>query len=605
MDGYGRQFSTSEYDGAAREAAGAPTCEGHDDPVVTSDLYRFAVELSPAMPWIANSGGLLVEVDRRIAEMTGRTREACLDRGFMDSVHPDDAPVAIAAWQQAFETREPFDYDMRVRLRDGSYRWHRIRAAAYVESGQIRNWYGTLEDFHERKLAADAVAWVADHDDLTGLLNRRVFLRELHRLFDKGASEIMLALLDIDQLKPMNERFGNDSGDELLREVAKRLGEAAPENTLLARTGGGEFVLCLRAADTADTTDAALRRALAIFEGPFVLHGRNHKISASVGIARHPRDAEGADALFKSAQFALREARHGTGFVRHFDAAMRERHQRRLSAIFVAREALAKDDILPFYQPQINLATGEVSGFEALLRWRHVRHGIQPAGLIASAFDDPDLAAALDRRMFERIAEDMAGWRADGVPFGRIAINTSVVRFRSGSVAGELLSRIAASGLTPDLLELEITEDVLVDRAPQQLARDLCELREAGMTVALDDFGTGFASLIHLKQFAIDVLKIDRAFIQDMDDPANSAIVAALIRLGKQLSIRTVAEGVETPRQASRLRRKGCDFGQGFLFSPAVPAREVAPLIRALATRRREPVQPNPDIRGQSAGVAA
>lgn len=125
------------------------------------------------------------------------------------------------------------------------------------------------------------------------------------------------------------------------------------------------------------------------------------------------------------------------------------------------------------------------------------------------------------------------------------------------------------------------------------------------MTVALDDFGTGFASLIHLKQFAIDVLKIDRAFIQDMDDPANSAIVAALIRLGKQLSIRTVAEGVETPRQASRLRRKGCDFGQGFLFSPAVPAREVAPLIRALATRRREPVQPNPDIRGQSAGVAA
>ncbi|HEY0959727.1 MAG TPA: GGDEF and EAL domain-containing protein [Novosphingobium sp.] len=551
----------------------------------THDLYRFAMELGPTMPWLADAQGVMLEMDPRIFELTGREKELCLGRGFQQSVHCADMDMVMAAWRRGQDDLQPFDYDLRILLRDGNYRWHRVRAVPFVEDGRVRCWYGTFEDFHERRMASDAVRWVADHDELTGLLNRRAFIREVRGKFaapDRDESETVLVLLDIDRLKPINERFGNEIGDKLLCHVASRLGESFGSGVLLARTNGDEFALCLSLPVGSDR-DSALMRAQEVFSKPFLVQGRQYDIGASIGMALHPRDAENADALFKTAEFALFEAKTGVGVVRQFDASMREQHQRRLSALFVAREALAQKRIFPFYQPQVDLVTGEVVGFEALLRWEHKRHGIQPAAMISGAFEDAELAAALDLRMFEQIVEDIREWRAKGVPFGRVAINTSVVRFRAGSIAGELLRRIEEGGLSPDMLELEITEDVLIDRAPEQLARDMLVLREAGMTIALDDFGTGFASLIHLKEFAIDVLKIDRAFMQDMDDRANGAIVAALVRLGKRLSIRTVAEGVETARQAQLLRLKGCDIGQGFLFSPAVPARDVAELIRSLA----------------------
>lgn len=590
MEAYQDGFSHSGWP----EASGAPlewadasdvSRSGELAPVTTQDLYRFAMELGPTMPWLADAHGVMLEMDPRIFDVTGREKALCLGRGFQESVHCDDLGIVIDAWRRGQEDLKPFDYDLRILLHDGNYRWHRVRAVPFVDDGKVRCWYGTFEDFHERRMAADAVRWVADHDELTGLLNRGAFIREVRAKFaepGRDESETILVLLDIDRLKPINERFGNETGDKLLCQVAARLGERFGAEVLLARTNGDEFALCLSLPVGGDR-DSALLRTQEVFSKPFLVQGRQYDIGASIGMALHPRDAENADALFKTAEFALFEAKGGAGLVRQFDASMREQHQRRLSALFVAREALAQRRIFPFYQPQVDLITGEVVGFEALLRWEHKRHGIQPAAMISSAFEDAELAAALDLRMFEQIVEDIREWRARDVPFGRVAINTSVVRFRAGSIAGELLRRIEEGGLSPDMLELEITEDVLIDRAPEQLARDLLVLREAGMTIALDDFGTGFASLIHLKEFAIDVLKIDRAFMQDMDDRANAAIVAALVRLGKRLSIRTVAEGVETVRQAQLLRLKGCDIGQGFLFSPAVPARDVAGLIRSLA----------------------
>lgn len=434
----------------------------------------------------------------------------------------------------------------------------------------------------EVRSASEAIRWAADHDSLTGLLNRTAFMRELRATFERTKAEdghLALLLLDTGRLHEVNERYGHEFGDELLRQTAERIADYMPAGAFAARTASDEFAICLTG--TPGEREPFLPRMRTLLETPFTLDGQSHRMDGSIGAALYPRDASGADELYRSADLALSEAKAGSRIVHHFDATMRARNQLRLSTFAVVREALERGSVFPYYQPQADMRSGRIIGFEALLRWEHRKSGVQSAAAIASAFQDSALATELDRHMFSCIAADMRTWRAQGVAFGRIAINTSVVRFQSGNVADELLRRIADSGLEPGLFELEITEDVLIGRNPERLARDLDRLRAAGMTIALDDFGTGFASLIHLKQFAIDTLKIDRSFVQNLDDRTNGAVVSALIRLGKRLSIRTVAEGVETPAQRADLRRKGCDVAQGFLFSPAVPACQVPELLGA------------------------
>lgn len=432
----------------------------------------------------------------------------------------------------------------------------------------------------EEGTARDAIRWAADHDALTGLLTRTAFMRDLRIAFEDAKAlgcDFSLLLLDIGSLHEVNERYGQEAGDELLRQIAMGIMDSLHPGAFAARTGSDEFAICLTG--VRQEREASLLRIKRLLEEPVALDGQSHRIDGSIGVALYPRDAAGADELYRSADLALSEAKAGCRFVHHFDAAMRERNQLRLSTFAVVRDALERGTVFPYYQPQTELRSGRIIGFEALLRWEHRQSGVQNAAAIASAFQDHALAAELDQVMFDRIAADMRAWREQGIAFGRIGINTSVVRFHSGNVADDLLRRIADSHLDPAQFELEITEDVLIGRNPDRLAADLDRLRAAGMTVALDDFGTGFASLIHLKKFAIDTLKIDCSFVQNLDDRTNGAVVSALIRLGKQLSIRTVAEGVETQAQAAELRRKGCDVGQGYLFSPAVPASEVPMLL--------------------------
>jgi diguanylate cyclase (GGDEF)-like protein/PAS domain S-box-containing protein len=550
------------------------------------ERYRYTIALSPLIPWIADANGRLIDLDERGWRCIGLSREACMGSGFLAAVHVDDRPLVLGTWRLAQATGSHLDYEIRLQGVDGSHQWHRIRAAPrYSAAGSVLCWYGTIEDIHDRKLAHEAARWAADHDGLTGLWNRSAFMRGLRNALaeaQSGQKEVALLLIDLDEFKGLNDQHGHGAGDALLKEVARRLDHVGDDTAMAGRLGGDEFALFLvtSGADQLEEALAHLQEHLAI---PYYLEDHSHICHASIGIAVYPGQGDDADTLYKNADLALYEAKNAGMNACRFQSSMRAGLQMRLSQLSVARDVLDRKKVMPFYQPKIDLASGQILGFEALLRWQHDTRGVQMPASIKAAFEDADLAIGLDERMFDLLALDIAGWLRSDVPFGRVAFNVSSPEFRREGFADRLLARLQRSGIPASTLELEVTESVFIGRSPEKVLSIFTQLRAAGLTIALDDFGMGYASLAHLKQFPIDVLKIDCSFVQALDTLTNEAIVKAIVGLGTSLGITTVAEGIETEDQADRLHRTGCDLGQGYLFSRAVPAHEVPGLFTAMA----------------------
>lgn len=549
---------------------------------ISEERYRYTVALSPLISWIADVGGGMIDIDVRGLERTGLSYEQCMGSGFLSAIHVADRALVKAAWAEARLTGQPFDYEMRLRQHEGGFRWQRCRATPRRQTGgEILCWYGTIEDIDDRKMADEAIRWSADHDDLTGLWNRRAFMTGLRKAL-AGAEgsdiEVALLLIDLDDFKSINDRYGHDAGDGLLKATARRLEKFGEGDALAGRLGGDEFALFIYTADPdqLSATVLALRQMLAT---PCSLNGQAHICRSSIGVALYPGHGKDADGLYKSADLALYEAKDAGGGVRYFRSEMRTGQQIRMSELSIARHVLDHDQVLPFYQPKVDLRSGAVVGFEALLRWNDHICGVHTPTMIPAAFEDAELAIALDERIFERVAADIADWNRAGLAFGRVAINIAALQFGQQDFADRLLDQISRAGIDPSSLELEITETVFLGRASHKILPTFERLRAAGMTIALDDFGTGYASLVHLKQFPIDVLKIDCSFVRALEDSTNAAIVQAIADLGSRLGITIVAEGVETKGQADRLHRKGCNLAQGHLFSPAVPAEQVPGLL--------------------------
>ncbi|WP_454887844.1 putative bifunctional diguanylate cyclase/phosphodiesterase [Sphingomonas oryzagri] len=551
------------------------------------ERHRYTIGLNPLILWIADATGAVLDVDARVTAGTGLSREECLGLDFLSHFHQGDRPGMRLAWLRAQST-DRLDFEARVRLPVG-YRWHRVRGAPRRnEAGDIVRWYGSIEDVHERRLADDATRWAADHDDLTGLWNRRAFMRALRTALDgaQGSGvEIALLLIDLDHFKSLNDRFGHGTGDAFLKEVARRLDASGTGDAMPGRLGGDEFAVMIYTADR-EQLDLRIRQLQLALAAPVVFDGQAHGCRASIGVALYPGHGSDADGLYRNADLALYEAKNKGQGLCYFRGDMRAGLQARLSALSLARHALDNDDIVPFYQPKVDLHSGAVTGFEALLRWRQADHGYRSP--VPEIFEDAELAIALGDRIFDRMAVDISEWLKGQVPFGRIALNISSAEFRREDFADRLLARIDESGIPASVLELEVTETVFLGRLPHKVTDIFGQLRASGLTIALDDFGMGYASLVHLKQFPVDVLKIDCAFIQSLDDPVNAAIVRAIVGLGEDLHITTVAEGVETVAQAEYLHEKGCKLGQGYLFSPAMPANEVPGFIASRRWRPRE-----------------
>jgi diguanylate cyclase (GGDEF)-like protein/PAS domain S-box-containing protein len=452
------------------------------------------------------------------------------------------------------------------------------------DTGQPIGLVAVSRDITHQKSTEERVRWTATHDSLTQLPNRVLFRERLdHAIKACGVSggRLALLLLDADDFKQINDALGHDAGDRLLCTLAERLRTSAQQGDVVARLGGDEFAILLHdPLGDADVIDRA-NAILATLKAPFIHAGRVLDCGATIGASLYPAHGSGTSELLKNADIALYVAKSASrGRVKIFESQMRDAMQSRVSMLALARDALRSDLITPFYQPKINFDTGRVIGFEALLRWRHPSRGVQLPDTISAAFEDLDVAASISDRMIERAIADMRHWLDRGIDFGHVAINASAAEFRRGDFAERLLERLDAAAIPTHRVQLEVTETVFLGRGADCVEQALQTLSSRGMCIALDDFGTGYASLSHLKQFPVSIIKIDRSFVRDLEeDPDDAAIIRAVINLGQSLNIEIVAEGIETAAQHDFLVGLGCTYGQGFLYGKASPAADVPSLL--------------------------
>jgi diguanylate cyclase (GGDEF)-like protein len=435
-------------------------------------------------------------------------------------------------------------------------------------------------DISHQKIAEDQARWSAKHDSLTELPNRVLLQQELDLLTAARDADFAVLILDVDEFKNVNDTLGHDAGDALLCTFAERLRAVARPDDLVARLGGDEFGIILKGVRDEAEIRAVADRLFASLGEPCVYQGKIIDFHASIGASLFPRDGATKAELLKNADIALYAAKSsGRKNLKIFDSSMRFDGERQHLMIAAGRKALRENAILPYYQPKVELASGRIAGFEALLRWRDPGKGIQSPQTIMAAFDDLTLAAEISDRMIDCVIADVGDWLAKGLQFHHVAFNAGAAELRAVDFAERLLERLERAAIPTSCIQMEVTETVILGRGAEYLERTLRTLSEAGIRIALDDFGTGYASLSHLKDFPVDLLKIDRSFVRNLQANAeDAAIVDAVVGLGRSLRIDVIAEGIETRAQHDRLIGLGCRYGQGFLYSRPVAAARVAGL---------------------------
>lgn len=503
-------------------------------------------------------------------------------------VIPEDRHLlqALIDAAHAGNSNTRFDVTLRIcRTDTGEERWMRTDGwRMHESSGRLARVLVTIRDVTEERTTADVTRHAATHDGLTGLPNRAYFTKQLESAIQLATpdQQLGLVLFDVDRLKEVNDTIGHDAGDALLRTFGARLRDAFQSPAVLGRLGGDEFAVLLHDVDR-EGLRTRIITALDSLGKPFEYEAYAPDTQATAGAAMFPVDGRGATDLLKAADIALYAGKNGErGTLSMFEPSMRAGLQRRASMLSLARAALRDDRVVPHYQSKIRLADRKIVGFEALLRWRHDDFGMQPPATIVAAFEDTHLAIALGDAMFAQVAQDVRGWLDKGLVPGRVAINLSPAEFRHDHLIARVCEPFNRLNLPLDMLELEITETVLLGRDTEKIAAILAAFRRQGVTIALDDFGTGYASLTHLKAFPVDVIKIDRGFVSNVCEGLDdAAIVDAIIGLANRLDLDVVAEGIESEAQVAYLQDQGCAFGQGYLFGRAVPASAVDDLLAA------------------------
>ncbi|MBB4040738.1 diguanylate cyclase (GGDEF)-like protein/PAS domain S-box-containing protein [Microvirga flocculans] len=501
------------------------------------------------------------------------------DESFMTGIHPDDHRK-VENFLQRIRTDGADSVECRYVLPSGEVRWLRARAE---QAGPDRI-VGVTFDISEQKEAEEEIWRSANHDALTGLPNRNLFQRRLEAALEKAEQDgtsVSLLSIDLDDFKDINDTLGHDAGDAVLQETARRLSKLVRDCDTVARIGGDEFAVLV--IDPMKLEDAAhLGSLIAESLRQPLTHRRRTLISrVSIGIAAFPNHDRKPAELVKDADIAMYQAKaEGRNRVVTYSPEMRKPIEHRVSLSRGIREAIAKGEIVPFYQPKVSLATGEVIGLEALARWIHPSKGILTPGFFGAVFEDHEVAASIGKLLTSKVAADVRQWIDQGLSIGRIALNLSPAEFSQEGIVDNMLSAFDRFTVPSALFEVEVTETVLLGKNSDNVSSALAALRNHGVQIALDDFGTGYASLTHLKQFPVDHIKIDQSFVSDLEhDPDDEAIIATVIRLGKSLNLQVTAEGVETHGQARRLRELGCDHAQGYLYARPMAASQVSELL--------------------------
>jgi len=447
------------------------------------------------------------------------------------------------------------------------------------ELGYLRTAASLLSTGLQRIDSERRLAFLAQFDPLTGLANRALLADRFAQMIAQArrrGTPLGVLFIDLDDFKGVNDAVGHAAGDALLAETARRLEAAVRSGDMVARISGDEFAVVL--ADLARADDAAVvaQKILDRLGEPVALAGQQTFVTASIGIAAFPGDGGEAEALLRAADSAMYRAKQsGRNAYQFFTAEITQRTRARAQLAFELRRALERDEFALAYQPKIDLASGRACGAEALLRWKHGERGVVSPAEFIPMLEETGLIVPVGEWVIERACRDLKGWIAAGLQPMPVAVNLSARQFRQQDLDARIRALVAAAGIDPALLELEITESQLMED-PEHAIRIMRALREAGIRIAIDDFGTGYSSLAYLTRFPVKALKIDRSFVADVfSDHADAAIVRTIIEMAHQLGFTVVAEGVETDRQAAFLRQFGCEQAQGYLFARPMPAAEL------------------------------
>jgi diguanylate cyclase (GGDEF)-like protein/PAS domain S-box-containing protein len=543
--------------------------------------FRLLFEHNPVPMWVYDPDDLaMLGVNDAAIGHYGYSREQFLRKKLPEMWPADERQVHELVARSVGNAYQP-DRTWRHVRHDGS----EIEVLGYARRLTFRERPAVLVaivDVTERKQAEARIAFMAHHDALTGLPNRLMFNERLDDALERLArSDGRLAVLciDLDHFKSVNDTLGHPIGDLLLRQVAERLGGCLRKSDMVARLGGDEFAVVQTPMASPEEASQLATRLIDVLSRPFELDGHEVVVGASIGIAFAPDDGDSSEMLLRNADMALYRAKSdGRGTSHFFEPEMDRRLQARRLLEIDLRKAFIQNEFELHYQPLVNVRSGQVSGFEALIRWMHPERGmISPVDFIPVA-EEIGLIVPIGEWVLGEACRQAATWPGNI----HIAVNLSPVQFRSRGIVQAVLAALGTSGLAPHRLEIEITESVLLGETEANIAT-LHQLRSLGVKIAMDDFGTGYSSLSYLRSFPFDKIKIDRSFVNEMvERPDCVAIVRAVAGLGASLGIATTAEGVETVEQLERIRAEGCTEVQGYLFSAPRPASELAGFIDAM-----------------------
>jgi diguanylate cyclase (GGDEF)-like protein/PAS domain S-box-containing protein len=581
------------------------------DALESGEHFRSLVRNASDVITVVDASGTITYQTPSVGWVLGYPPGTLIGTDIHDLLHPEDAQTFRDQVTAAVRGLGPAPSPgVRMRHRTGSWRWTETVVNDLRDDPAVSGVVLTTRDVSDRRELEERLRTQAYYDPLTGLPNRALFMERLRvaesRARETGTPAAVL-FLDLDNLKTVNDTLGHDGGDALLEVVAQRVGGCLRPGDTLARLAGDEFAVLLGGAEGSDTAPRVAERVLAAFREPVFLADRAVRAGLSIGLATTATAAASGIGLLSAADIAMYVAKtSGKGRCEVFRPSHHAAHLDRERLQADLYQALERQELVLHYQPIVDLTSGRVSGYEALVRWCHPERGTVPPAQFIGLAEDSGLIVPIGRWILEEATRQAVAWQQAGGEGPRMSVNVSVCQFQHPDLVDDVAGALRASGLAPDRLTLEITESLFAQDT-EGTTQKLEAIKALGVRLALDDFGTGYSSLSYLRRFPIDILKIDKAFVDGIaTDAEDRAVVGAIVTLGQVLDLDLVAEGIETEDELATLQALGVQYGQGYhLGRPAAPERQVARLPLARRTtppaprgaERRRPGSPGAPLR--------
>jgi diguanylate cyclase (GGDEF)-like protein/PAS domain S-box-containing protein len=548
--------------------------------------YRSILENIQEGYFEVDLAGNFIFFNDSMCRITGCSKEKLTGTNYRQFSDEENSKKVFQEFNRVYKTGESTEgFDWLIIRKDGSKRYIEASASLQKDSPDKPNGFkGVIRDITERKLIEQELNHMATHDVLTGLPNRLLFSQLLNHAIQtahRNKKQLAVLFVDLDRFKIINDSLGHEAGDKLLQEIAQRFKHLLRAVDIVGRLGGDEFIILIEEVTELNQVANLAQKILTTAIQPIVLMGEECRVTASIGISIYPNDGQDEQSLMKNADRAMYFAKEeGKNNYQFYSKNIQSIANERLSIETNLRHALERNELFLDYQAKLDFKTGAITGVEALLRWNNPQLGsITPSQLIPVA-EETGLIVPIGRWVLKTACIQNVAWQREGLPAICMAVNLSLRQLTDDNLLNDIKAALQESRLTPNLLELEITESMIMHN-PKRLIEVLTKIREMGVRLAIDDFGTGYSSLAQIKNFPINTLKVDRSFIRNLPmDCDNKAITEAIIVMGKNLSLTIVAEGVETKEEENFLREQVCDAMQGFYFSKPIAPDKFADLLR-------------------------